>query len=62
MGIEADKLGLSPDDLVLVTTTVNFDSPPDYSIEKIVGNPVTWILNRDSLYIQLVKREKNEEI
>ena len=43
--IEAEKLGLSPEDLVLVTTTINFDSPPDYAVEKIEGSPMDFLLS-----------------
>ena len=43
---EAEKLGLAPDDLVIVTTTINNDSPPDYHLEKIEGDPVSYLLKR----------------
>jgi len=45
--IEADKQKLSPDDLVIVTTSVN--SLPEYTIEKIDGDPVSYLLNRSKL-------------
>ena len=41
---EADEQRLSPDDLVIVTTSVN--SLPEYTIEKIDGDPVSYLLNR----------------
>lgn len=41
---EAEKQGLAPNDLVIVTTTVN--SLPDYRIEKITGDPVSYLLQR----------------
>jgi len=41
---EATKMGLLSNDLVLLTTTVN--SLPEYHIEKIDGDPVTFLLKR----------------
>jgi hypothetical protein len=41
---EADKLGLTPNDLVILTTNVN--SLPEYHIEKIEGDPVSFLLKR----------------
>lgn len=41
---EALKQGLEPNDLVIVTTTVN--SLPEYHIEKIDGDPVSFLLKR----------------
>lgn len=41
---EAEKQKLSPDDLVVVTTSV--DSLPEYRIEKVEGDPVSYLLNR----------------
>jgi len=41
---EATKQGLKPDDLVIVKTTV--DSLPEYSVEKIEGDPVSYLLKR----------------
>jgi len=41
---EADKMGLDQEDMVILTTTVN--SLPQYSIEKIEGNPVEYLLKR----------------
>lgn len=43
--IEADKQDLSPEDLVIVTTSINSDCPPDYRVEKIEGSPVNFLLN-----------------
>lgn len=41
---EATKQDLAPDDLVIVKTSVN--SLPEYSIEKIDGDPVSFLLKR----------------
>ncbi len=41
---EATKMGLEANDLVLLTTSIN--SLPEYSIEKIDGDPVSFLLNR----------------
>jgi len=41
---EAEKQGLSPEDLVLVTTIVG--SLPEYRIEKVEGDPVSFLLKR----------------
>lgn len=41
---KADKKGLNPDDLVIVKTSVN--SLPEYEIEKIDGDPVSFLLKR----------------
>jgi len=40
----AEKSKLNPNDLVIVTTTVG--SLPDYKIEKIDGDPVSFLLKR----------------
>ncbi len=40
----ATKMGLLANDLVLVTTSVN--SLPEYHIEKIDGDPVSFLLKR----------------
>lgn len=40
----AEKSELKPDDLVIVTTRVN--SLPEYQIEKIDGDPVSFLLKR----------------
>jgi hypothetical protein len=41
---EAEKKGLDPDDLVIVRTSVG--SLPEYHIEKIDGDPVSFLLKR----------------
>jgi len=41
---EAEKNKLSPDDLVILTTSVN--SLPEYHVEKIEGDPVSYLLKR----------------
>jgi len=41
---EAEKQHLSPNDLVIVKTTVG--SLPEYRIEKIEGDPVSYLLKR----------------
>lgn len=41
---EAVKIGLSPNDLIILTTSVN--SLPEYHIEKIEGNPISYLLKR----------------
>ena len=41
---EAEKQGLDPDDLVIVTTSVH--PLPEYHIEKIEGDPVSFLLKR----------------
>jgi len=41
---EAEKLGLNPNDLVILTTSVN--SLPEYRVEKIEGDPVSFLLKR----------------
>jgi hypothetical protein len=41
---EAEKNGLNPNDLVIVTTSIN--SLPEYHIEKIDGDPVSYLLKR----------------
>ena len=44
--VECDKQHLLPDDLVIVTTTYYHDSLPDYKVEKIEGDPVSFLLKR----------------
>jgi len=41
---KAEKKRLNPDDLVIVKTSV--DSLPEYEIEKIDGDPVSFLLKR----------------
>lgn len=43
---EAEKNGLKPDDLVIVTTKYSSDSLPEYHIEKIVGDPISYLFKR----------------
>ena len=42
---EAERQGLDPDDLVIVTTSVH--PLPEYHIEKVVGDPVSYLLSKD---------------
>jgi len=46
---EAKKQGLSPDDLVIITTKIEAGSLPDYIIEKVEGDPTSYLLNREGL-------------
>lgn len=41
---EAEKQGLSPEDLVIVTTTIEEGSLPEYRLEKVEGDPVSFLL------------------
>ena len=41
---EAEKQGLNPNDLVILKTSVN--SLPEYHVEKIEGDPVSFLLKR----------------
>ena len=43
---EAMKQGLNPEDLVVVKTKINPDCPPDYEVEKVEGDPVSYLLKR----------------
>ena len=43
---QAKKAGLNENDLVLVTTTIHKDKPPTYKLEKVVGSPTDWLLER----------------
>lgn len=43
---EAEEKGLHPDDLVIVTTIISLNSLPEYHVEKIVGDPVSYLLKR----------------
>ncbi len=40
---EAEKQGLDPDDLVIVTTSLH--PLPEYHIEKVIGGPVSFLLD-----------------
>jgi len=42
--VEAEKQSLTPNDLVIVTTSVN--SLPEYHVEKVNGDPVSYLLKR----------------
>jgi len=42
--LEAEKQKMQPDDLVIVTTSLTV--LPEYHIEKIVGDPVSFLLKR----------------
>jgi hypothetical protein len=46
---EAEKLGLAPEDLVIVTTEVFKGKPPEYHLEKIIGDPISYLLKRAGL-------------
>ena len=39
---EAERQGLDPDDLVIITTSLH--PLPEYHIEKIEGDPVSFLL------------------
>jgi hypothetical protein len=41
---EAVRMGLLPNDLIILTTSVK--SLPEYHIEKIEGNPISYLLKR----------------
>lgn len=41
---EATKMGLSPNDLVIVTTILH--PLPEYRLEKIEGDPITFLLSK----------------
>ena len=42
---EAEKQGLNPDDLVIIRTSI-VNSFPEYSIEKVEEDPVSFLLKR----------------
>jgi len=50
---EAEKRGLKPNDLVIVTTTIT-NSLPEYYIEKIDGDPVSYLLKCDNTFDKFV--------
>ncbi len=41
---EADKQNLNPNDLVIVRTSIHSNSLPEYHIEKVDGDPVSFLL------------------
>ena len=41
---EAERQGLDPDDLVIITTSVH--PLPEYHIQKIEGDPVSFLLKQ----------------
>jgi len=43
---EADKQKLAPNDLVIVTTSVKIKDLPEYHIEKIDGDAVSFLLKQ----------------
>jgi len=43
---KAEKGGMNPDDLVIVKTSVSSGSLPKYCIERIEGEPVSYLLKR----------------
>ena len=43
---KAMRQGLKPDDLVIVTTRVKLLLLPEYHVEKIEGDPVSFLLKR----------------
>jgi hypothetical protein len=45
---EAEKQGLNSEDLVIVKTSVKPGSLPEYHIEKIEGDPVSYLLKRET--------------
>jgi hypothetical protein len=54
---EADKQGLKPEDIVIITTDFS-NGPPEYTLEKIDGNPVSFLLKHA---IQDKNREEVEK-
>jgi hypothetical protein len=53
---EAEKQGLNSEDLVIVKTSVKSGSLPNYHIEKIEGDPVSYLLKR----VEQEIKEKSE--
>ncbi len=43
---QADRMNLSLDDLVIVKTIIEPHSLPQYHIEKVEGDPVSYLLKR----------------
>lgn len=42
---EATKLGLGDDDLVILRAS-EYHSPPDFTVEKITGDPVSYLMRK----------------
>ena len=42
--VEAFRMGLEQDDLVIVTTSLH--PLPEYHLEKVVGDPVSYLLSQ----------------
>jgi len=42
----ADKQGLGPEDLVVLTTKIKKGEPPEYMVEKVEGDAVSFLLKR----------------
>jgi hypothetical protein len=40
------KIGCKDEDLVLVTTIIKPNTLPEYKIEKVIGSPTDWLLER----------------
>jgi len=43
---QADKMGLQPNDLVIVKTEIKKGQLPIYSLEKIEGSPIDYLQKR----------------
>lgn len=55
--IEAERQGLSPDDLVVVTVST-IDGFPEYHIEKVEGDPTSFLLSKVQSSAPTVKRRE----
>lgn len=53
---EAEKMGLSPNDLVIVTTILH--PLPEYRLEKIEGDPITFLLSKIQSLESTAKRDE----
>ena len=53
---EADKMGLEPDDLVIITTSLH--PLPEYHIEKVEGDPVSFLLRQ----LEVQSSEKTQAV